>query len=521
MKIKQQALCAAICVALTGTTMAATFQVTTNAATGAGSFDAAIIAANQAIGTDTIDLSPISGQTITLDNDLSLITDNVDISGANTTLDANGNSAISAIGISEISISDMTITHGIGAFYNPQPPKASNGRYGLGGGVYLIGFGPGQKREKGGQLNATLDNVTLTENYSYAGGGMFVVGYGLLDIKNSVISNNYALGLDKGPGFQQSGGGVRSKYMNINIDNSTISGNVAALGGGVLAFEGNHHISNTTISENTGIVACGGVCLLTSYEGSIVNSTISGNFAGQAAAGYIGLLESYGNFDIAGTTITGNIANEFGGLVFLPNPTGIITNRMSVISQNTPDDVSTISNQNRMLLKLGQKSNTTNKFHINERLAHNFGPRIGTKPSIKSVSSVNKGSQLGSINFDYTLIGIITPGSTNIQLGAWSQAHLGLDPLLGPLSNNGGDTLTHIPQLGSPLIGAVPSGAAGCGTDLTVDQTGKTRDIGGAGCAPGANKGLAFYPVPALAPLGLGILTLMLGVTGFRRRKAQ
>lgn len=51
--------------------------------------------------------------------------------------------------------------------------------------------------------------------------------------------------------------------------------------------------------------------------------------------------------------------------------------------------------------------------------------------------------------------------------------------LLGPLADNGGPTLTHLPGLGSPAIDAIPAGTAGlCDRTLATDQRGAVRPQG-------------------------------------------
>jgi hypothetical protein len=50
-----------------------------------------------------------------------------------------------------------------------------------------------------------------------------------------------------------------------------------------------------------------------------------------------------------------------------------------------------------------------------------------------------------------------------------------VDPLLGPLQDNGGPTFTHALQPGSPAIDAIPWGTNGCGTILISDQRWRAR----------------------------------------------
>ncbi len=51
----------------------------------------------------------------------------------------------------------------------------------------------------------------------------------------------------------------------------------------------------------------------------------------------------------------------------------------------------------------------------------------------------------------------------------------GVDPLLAPLSDNGGDTLTHALDISSPGAHIIPIGTNQCGTDINNDQRGKPR----------------------------------------------
>ena len=67
------------------------------------------------------------------------------------------------------------------------------------------------------------------------------------------------------------------------------------------------------------------------------------------------------------------------------------------------------------------------------------------------------------------------------------------DPLLGPLADNGGGTLTHLPAEDSPIGGVVP--AASC--TQPVDQRGVSRPQG-AGCEPGSVEIVEEPPAPPM-----------------------
>jgi hypothetical protein len=95
--------------------------------------------------------------------------------------------------------------------------------------------------------------------------------------------------------------------------------------------------------------------------------------------------------------------------------------------------------------------------------------------------------------------GVITDGGNNLEFSiAASTCGLGFitsNPLLGPLADNGGPTLTHALRSGSAAIDAVP--LADCtddlGNPLTTDQRGAPRPHGPA-CDIGAFEGSVEAP---------------------------
>jgi hypothetical protein len=75
------------------------------------------------------------------------------------------------------------------------------------------------------------------------------------------------------------------------------------------------------------------------------------------------------------------------------------------------------------------------------------------------------------------------------------------DPLLGALASNGGPTQTRLPQVGSPLLDAIP--AAACAPDVTTDQRGIARPQAGS-CDIGAVEVEVVPPTP-LTPTAIPI----------------
>jgi hypothetical protein len=78
--------------------------------------------------------------------------------------------------------------------------------------------------------------------------------------------------------------------------------------------------------------------------------------------------------------------------------------------------------------------------------------------------------------------GGITDGDHNVSFGDATCPGANADPLLGPLADNGGPTLTRRPTSDSPLRDAVPASGANCSS---TDQRGVARP-NGASCEIGA-----------------------------------
>jgi hypothetical protein len=196
-----------------------------------------------------------------------------------------------------------------------------------------------------------------------------------------------------------SGSGVQNLSAPVTIINTTISGNSAGEGGGIYTgggkLPGNLTVINSTISGNfafsDGSGIASGFSVLT-----IVNSTISGNSVGDPDYGYGGGIASSDGvvppaLTIMNSTVSGNSAATCGGVCG-----------------------GTVEIQNTIL---------------NANASGNIG---GTVTSLGyNVCSDNGG-------------GLLTgPGD-----------QINTDPLLGPLQDNGGPTLTHALLPGSPAIDA-------------------------------------------------------------------
>jgi hypothetical protein len=159
----------------------------------------------------------------------------------------------------------------------------------------------------------SLDSSTITDSHVYnetggdaEGGAAFVNGY-TFQAFTSTISDSTAYAL---PGARGSGGGVLARE-NVEIRNSTISGNGANYAGG-LAFTGaapyTGVILTSTISNNVGTQSVGG--LLSSLPTTLANSTVAFNRSPNEIFGYSEGVFFQGPLTVTSSIIASNVGPQ-------------------------------------------------------------------------------------------------------------------------------------------------------------------------------------------------------------------
>ncbi len=218
-----------------------------------------------------------------------------------------------------------------------------------------------------------------------------------------------------------SGAGV-SNGGTLTLARVTITNNTAELGvghGGGVSNTGNLTLTHSTVSGNTGGVGGGGISnsnLLT-----IMNSTIVGNLGGSTGPGG-GLYNSGGIATVTNSTFSANTTNTNGGGVYNAGGTVILTN-----------------------------TTVTNNAATNGTCGGVVGSG-GTRIKNTIIANNLSSDVFGTIESqDYNLIEN-TAGTT--FTGTTTHNITGVDPLIGPLANNGGPTLVHALLPGSPAIDA-------------------------------------------------------------------
>ena len=256
----------------------------------------------------------------------------------------------------------------------------------------------------GGTLTAV--NVSITHNNSiHRGGGIYAGAGANVTITDSTISNNTG-----GP----CGGGLNVTNATVTIDRCTIANNQAIAGAGVRAVtDATVYILNSLITGNTGAGWGGGLYNIDDAVAVVVNSTFSDNDATETGGA---IYQSQGTMTLINTTVTDNTADvdgdggDGGGIY---NAYGTVTLHNTIVTGNrrtaAPDDV------------WGAFDPTS---------SHNF---IG----------VGDGSDISG-----------TPDGNNPNGNFVGTGAAPIDPMLGPLGDNGGPTQTYALLIGSPAINA-------------------------------------------------------------------
>jgi uncharacterized repeat protein (TIGR01451 family) len=234
--------------------------------------------------------------------------------------------------------------------------------------------------------------------------------------------------------------------------------------GAAVFNRGTLSIVGSTFSDNRAYPGSAGA-IENEGELSVVSSVFSGN-----SSSFAGAIGNYGTLSITGSIFLQNFAEFDGGAIY--NGLTISAIRNSTFSANTSRWGGAIFNENL----IGSITNTTFAFGS----ASYAGDRGGgiynsSNAQILELSSNIVAESMGTAPRDISNAGTIVSASSNVvgigegsgltdgvngnQVGSLASP---LDPLLGPLANNGGPTLTHALLAGSPAIdrGSNPAGLA-------------------------------------------------------------
>lgn len=396
--------------------------------------------------TGTISLDPTLGE-MTISSSMII----QGLGASQTVIDAQQNSRIFQIdaGAGDVTLSDLTLENGKSSSSGGAIQSSSPGLLTISGsaitnstvtGNHVAG---GAIADFGGAV--TIIDSTLTGNSTtgqLAQGGAVYTSTGDVTISGSTLSGNFTtntsspggavstqhgqvtvtgstlLGNSTGGKFSH-GGAVYARFGAVTLTGSTLSGNSTTLDlarGGAVSSGDVVTVVSSTLSGNltAGIGATGGA--IHAYIAvSVTNSTLTDNSTSGTGADGGAVDSDHWNVTAVNSTIVKNHAtNATGGGVFANISPGTVTLTNTILAQNTD-------------------GGTAPDFHGGGPLTVSYsliGDNTGTGLAPLPV---------GSLDPSGNLIG--TPGAL-------------IDPLLGPLADNGGPTQTMALLAGSPAINA-------------------------------------------------------------------
>jgi subtilisin-like proprotein convertase family protein len=319
------------------------------------------------------------------------------------------------------------------------------------------------------------ENVSISRTVTIAGqgaGNTMVDGDALGTVFTIQASGVVTLtGLTITNGLGVDGGGVYNNGGDAAIIQSTLSGNSAGDGGAIANF-GRMTIDDSAISDNE---ASFGGAIFNRGTMTITHSTVRDNSAGSGIGGGIA---NGGAMILNDNTLSNNTSGSGGGIY--NDRSGNMTIDNSTISGNsasTGDGGGILNEFGTMILD-------------NSTLSGNSGSVAGggianTGPMTLSNSIVANSPSGGDCSGAISSQGHNLDGDDTCNLTATGDI-TNTNPFLGPLQDNGGDTFTHALLTGSPAIDA--GNCPGAGADqrdlsrpvdvLDVANVADTCDIG-------------------------------------------
>jgi hypothetical protein len=246
--------------------------------------------------------------------------------------------------------------------------------------------------------NSTFDDSTISGNTAFsdahygAGGGLyFNARFGAAPVTATLT------GTDVGSNTADEDGGAIGANGDLSFTGGTISGNSAQNGGAIVLLDGNADLVDSLLTGNIAMDRGGGIFIHGYGDAAAENTTISENLA-QGNGGAIA--NTYGSVHLSNSTLTANSANGQGGGIWFYYAYYTLGLESTIVAGNTaggnPDDI--------------------------------FAPG---------------GTVTGSHDVIVAALALNVPPDT-----------LNGDPMLLPLADNGGATMTHALAAGSPAIDA-------------------------------------------------------------------
>lgn len=326
----------------------------------------------------------------------------------------------------------------------------------------------------------TTNNVSFSNNKIYNGTGGAIYSKGLVTISGGNITNNEANAASATLG---KGAGLFSNNGTLILRNTRVSENSAnGDGGGIHVDGGTLTMTNTEVTQNSNNSNYGGGIYVDNADVSIDKSSITNNLAAYGAevgdGGGLFVKNSSGG-TISASTISSNTAGSSGGGIGLRNSELTIVN--TTLSKNSAS-------------RKGGGIFTYDTFGIDvisSTISGNSAPSGG---GVYATSPITLSNSIIANSTGADCSNLVTADTDSIiEDGSCGTAALAVDPKLGPLSNNGGPTLTHALLAGSPAINMGLNSVCNAAPTLSLDQRGYLRT---GVCDIGAYEFAASLPPP-------------------------
>ena len=288
--------------------------------------------------------------------------------------------------------------------------------------------------------NLTVNNVNA-ENDTAANTFSSIYSFGpSLTITNSHIFGNTNTHTDAG--------GVSSSGVVI-ITDTEINNNTGTSSGGIEVGLGTTTLTRLKIHDNTS--ADGGGITAGGQSFTIVDSAIYNNSVSYYGGG---IFITATNATLKNNTISGNTAAEGIGGIFLETGTGVTANFINnTITDNSSPDSAGFGGSGLIIVPMQGPVGTTNlKNNLLSNNLANGAPgncKLGTFTAFDSTITLAAATSLG---------GNLSNDGTCTYLTTASDKQ-NTDPHIGPLADNGGNTLTRALLIGSPAIDGGVTGA--------------------------------------------------------------
>ena len=297
-----------------------------------------------------------------------------------------------------------------------------------------------------------LINSTIESNNAQQGGGLALENATVSIIDSEIVSNTAS---------SAAGGGIWSQLSTISIAGGSVSGNMAgSVGGGIYHLDGTLVIDFSTFTGNAGTEG-GGIYNDTGPAVSTFNS-LGVNITSKA-----GIPDFYSVTMVTNSTVWGNHSSVNGGGIYNHQSTMSIIN--STLSGNNSSNGGGINNYYGTLAIKNSTLSNNDASALGGGIANNYGTLV-IYGSIVANNLAGDCYAVGEITDDG--YNISSDGTCGFNIDNHSMPNT--DPIIGPLQDNGGPTLTHALQENSPAIDNGDN--AQC---PTADQRGIIRPIDG------------------------------------------